>query len=155
MIHTLVQDWMTKDPVTVKPDTTITEAYHLMVAQGIRRLPVVDNGRLVGIVTLSDLYKVRPFDQADESSLELSQHLNNMIVEEVMAPQPITVQNGATVGEAAQLMLDYKISGLPVVSPTGRLVGIITESDIFRLVVQEWSTRKHGSLHLPRKSTQG
>ena len=143
---------MTKDPVTVKPNTTVTEAYYYMIEQEIRRLPVVDNGKLVGIVTLSDLYKIRPFDHASVSSLELSQQLNNITVEEVMAPQPVTVLDSATVGDAAQLMLEYRISGLPVVSPPGQLVGIITESDIFRLVVEEWSTRKHGSLHLPRNS---
>jgi len=143
---------MTKDPITVKPDTSIVDAYYLMLEEEIRRLPVVDKDKLVGIVTLSDLYKVHPFEQLSMSLLEMSRRLNRMAVEEVMAPNPITIQEDETVGQAAQKMLEYKISGLPVVNPAGQLVGIITESDIFRIVVQEWSTRKHGDIRLPRQS---
>jgi acetoin utilization protein AcuB len=150
MMHTLVRDWMTKEPTTVKPNTAITEAYYLMLESQIRRLPVVEKDRLVGIVTLSDLYKIKPFDEASLSSLERSQQVDNMTVEEVMAPTPVTVAEDATIGQAAQKMLDYKISGLPVIDAGGQLVGIITESDIFRVVVQEWSTRRHGSIRLPR-----
>ena len=70
-----------------------------------------------------------------------------------MAPDPVTIAEEATIGEAAQKMLENKISGLPVVDPEGvNLVGLITESDIFRLVAQEWSTRRRGSIHLPRRS---
>ena len=77
-----------------------------------------------------------------------------MTIKEVMTPDPVTVAEDATVGEAAQKMLENKISGLPVLDPAGvNLVGIITESDIFRIVAQEWSTRRHGSIHLPRKPT--
>ena len=152
MIQTLVRDWMTKDPITITSDTSIVDAYYLMIEEKIRRLPIVDEGRLVGIVTLSDLYKVEPFDQFSLSLLEVSRQLNRMTVEEVMAPDPITALEDETVGQAAQKMLEYKISGLPVVNPVGQLVGIITESDIFRIVVQEWSTRKHGSIRLPRHS---
>ena len=152
MIHTLVRDWMTKDPITVTPDTNIIDAYYLMIEQKIRRLPIVNEGKLVGIVTLSDLYKVEPLEQLSLSLLEMSRKLNRMTVEEVMAPDPITVIDDETVGQAAQKMLEYRISGLPVVDPAGELVGIITESDIFRLVVQEWSTRKHGSIRIPRQS---
>ena len=152
MIQTLVRDWMTKDPITITSDTSIVDAYYLMIEEKIRRLPIVDEGRLVGIVTLSDLYKVEPFDQFSLSLLEVSRQLNRMTVEEVMAPDPITALEDETVGQAAQKMLEYKISGLPVVNPVEQLVGIITESDIFRIVVQEWSTRKHGSIRLPRHS---
>ena len=152
MIHTLVRDWMAKDPVTVNSDGSITEAYHLMIEEQIRLLPVLDKDKLVGIVTLSDLYQAKPFGKVSISLLETSQQLEQMTVEEVMAPEPITIPLDATIGAAAQRMLEYKISGLPVMDPSGHLVGIITESDIFRLVVQEWTTRKHGSLHIPRKS---
>ena len=152
MIHTLVRDWMTNEPLIVKLDVSITEAYQLMIENQIRRLPVLDRDKLVGMVTLSDLYKVKPFDTVSLSLLEITQQVSNMMVDEVMAPEPITVTDDATVGEAAQLMLEYRISGLPVMDEAGSLVGIITESDIFRIVIQEWTTRKHGSLHIPRKS---
>ena len=152
MIHTLVRDWMTDEPVIVKPDVSITEAYQFMIENHVRRLPVVDKDKLIGMVTLSDLYQVKPFDTVSISLLEITQQVSNMTVDEVMAPDPITVTDDSTVGEAAQLMLEYRISGLPVIDGAGSLVGIITESDIFRIVIQEWTTRKHGSLHIPRKS---
>ena len=153
MIHTLVRDWMTQDPITVRPETKIIEAYQLMVTARIRRLPIVVRDLLVGIVTLSDLYQVKPFDMMSEEEQTLCQRLEQMTVEEVMASDPITIAEDATIGKAAQTMLEHKISGLPVVEPKGgHLVGIITESDIFRIVAKEWSTRRHGSIHLPRES---
>ena len=154
MIHTLVRDWMTQNPITVRPETKIIEAYQLMVSTQIRRLPIMVRNRLVGIVTLSDLYQVKPLDIVSGEEQTLCQTLEQMTIEEVMAPDPITITEDATIGKAAQTMLEHKISGLPVVEPKGgTLVGIITESDIFRIVAQEWSTRQHGSIHLPRKST--
>ncbi len=153
MIHTLVRDWMIQDPITARPETKIIEAYQLMVTARIRRLPIVVRDLLVGIVTLSDLYQVKPFDMGSEAEQTLCQKLEQMTVEEVMASDPITIAEDATIGKAAQTMLEHKISGLPVVEPKGgHLVGIITESDIFRIVAQEWSTRRHGSIHLPRES---
>ena len=102
MIHTLVRDWMTNEPLIVKPDISITEAYQLMIENQIRRLPVIDKDKLVGMVTLSDLYKVKPFDTVSLSLLEITQQVSNMTVDEVMAPDPITATDDATVGEAAQ-----------------------------------------------------
>ena len=153
MIHTLVRDWMAKDPIIVRPETTILEAYQLMIEQRVRRLPVVARGQLAGIVTLSDLHQVKPFNTLNEAEQILYQKIERMTLEEVMASDPITIAEDATIGEAAQKMLENKISGLPVVDPEGgHLVGIITESDIFRIVAEEWSTRRHGSIHLPPKS---
>ena len=137
MVHALVRDWMTQNPITVRPETKIMEAYQLMVSDRIRRLPIVVRDQLIGIVTLSDLYQVKPFDMAGEQEETLYQRMEQMTVEEVMAPGPITIAEDATVGEAAQTMLENKISGLPVIESEGeKLVGIITESDIFRIVAQ-------------------
>ena len=150
MIHTLVRDWMAQELSTAEPETEIIEAYQLMLGTEIRRLPVVAANQLVGIVTLSDLYRV--FDLLSNTEQTLSQKLEQMTVAEVMTPNPVTVTEEATIGEAAQKMLENKISGLPVLDPVGvNLVGIITESDIFRIIAQEWSTRRHGSMPLPRK----
>ncbi len=152
MIHTLVRNWMSQDLSTVNPETEIIEAYQLMIGDRVRRLPVVASRQLVGILTLSDLYRVKPFDLLTDREQTLSQKLEQITVEEVMTPNPITIAEDATIGKAAQKMLENKISGLPVVDPEGgSLVGIITESDIFRIVAQEWSTRRHGLIHLPRK----
>lgn len=150
MIHTLVRDWMAQELTTAEPETKIVEAYQLMLTDEIRRLPVVASNQLAGIVTLSDLYRV--FDLFSNTESGPSPKLDQMEVKEVMTPKPVTVAEDATIGEAAQQMLENKISGLPVVDPAGvNLVGIITESDIFRIVAQEWSTRRHGSIHLPRR----
>ncbi len=132
-----VRDWMTADPVSVAPDALLAEAYKLMEENEVRRLPVVNKSReLVGILTRSDLLQHVPFFP-DEDELEDELPYINMTVEEAMSYDPISIESTDTVQDAAELMLESKVSGLPV-RAGNRLVGIITESDIFRLVVAEW-----------------
>ena len=138
MKQELVKNWMTRDIVSITPDTTLPEAHRLMMEKRIRRLPVVDQGRLVGIVTLGDVRGAEPSDATSLSIWELNYLLSQLRVKEIMTRNPITVSENATIARAAQMMLEHKISGLPVVDDAGNLVGIITESDIFRLVVQSW-----------------
>lgn len=134
----MVRDWMTPVPVIITSDTTLPEAHRLMMAHSIRRLPVVDGGRLVGIVTLGDVRGAEPSGATALSIWEVNYLLNRLKVEEIMTPLPFTISVDATLGEAAQMMLGCKVGGLPVVSAAGELVGIITESDIFRMVVRNW-----------------
>lgn len=136
----LVKDWMSKDVVTVHPETTLPEAHKLMVEEEIRRLPVVDeNGRLTGIVTLGDVRGAQPSQATSLSIWELNYLLSNLKVKKIMTPKPMTVQPDETIGQCARKMLEYKVSGLPVVDDNHKLVGIITESDIFSMVVlHEW-----------------
>jgi acetoin utilization protein AcuB len=132
-----VRDWMTADPVTVAPDAPLAEAYKLMEENEVRRLPVVNKQReLVGILTRSDLLQHVPFFP-DEDELADELPYITMTVEEAMSYDPISIESTDTVQDAAELMLEAKVSGLPV-RAGNRLVGIITESDIFRLVVAEW-----------------
>ena len=132
-----VRDWMTADPVTVAPDAPLAEAYKLMEENEVRRLPVVNAQReLVGIITRSDLLQHVPFFP-DEDDLEEELPYINLTVEEVMSYDPISIESTDTIQDAAEMMLEAKVSGLPVLAGN-RLVGIITESDIFRLVVAEW-----------------
>jgi CBS domain-containing protein len=134
-----VCDWMTREVITISPNTSLVEAHKLMVEKRIRRLPVTHDGRLVGIVTLGD---VRGAEPAHASSLNIweSDHLlAKLKVIEIMTQRPVTIRENARMWEAARIMLDKKFSGLPVVDQAGHLVGIITESDIFRLVATEWS----------------
>jgi acetoin utilization protein AcuB len=112
-----------------------------MSEKQIRRLPVVDNDRLVGIVTRGDVREAAPSDATSLSIWELNYLITNLKIERIMSPDPITISPEASIGEAAQLMLDHKISGLPVVD-ANKIVGIITESDIFRIIVQEWGKGK-------------
>lgn len=136
MMKKLVRDWMTTNPITVLPKTTLPDAHKLMKESKIRRLPVVDHGHLTGIVTLGDVREAQPSNATSLSIFELHYLLSKLTVDKIMTREPITISPDAGVREAARLMLDHKIGGLPVVQD-GRLVGIITESDIFRVLAQE------------------
>ena len=134
----LVKDWMTRAVVTVTLDVTLPEAHRLMEDKKIRRLPVLEKGQVVGIVTRGDVRGAEPSGATSLSIWEVNYLLAKLKVGELMTRHPATISAEETIGEAARLMLEKKISGLPVVDNEQRLVGIITESDIFRLVVQEW-----------------
>ncbi len=139
MHKTLVRDWMITKVLAISPDTTLPEAHKIMTEKKVRRLPVVDaEGKLVGIVTRGDIRGAEASDATALSIWELNYLLARLKVREIMTPDPIAISPDATIGEAARIMLQNKISGLPVVKEDGRLVGIITESDIFRVVVQGW-----------------
>jgi CBS domain-containing protein len=129
---------MTRDVITVSPDTSILEAGQLMIDRTIRRLPVVEDGRLVGIVTYGDVRGARASATAGLDIWELSYRLSKLTIREIMTPNPVTITPDDTIGLAAQLMLNYMIGGLPVLDHSGQLVGIITESDIFRVVARHW-----------------
>lgn len=139
MKQELVKDWMTPEVITIKPDTTLPEAHRLMTERKVRRLPVVKHGRLVGLVTRGDVREAEPSDATSLSIWELNYLLSKLKIEEIMTRNPLTISQEATIGEAAQAMLKSKISGLPVVDNQGKVIGIITESDIFRIVVKKWS----------------
>ncbi len=130
-----VSVWMTPNPVTVTPETTLPEAHRLMKERRIRRLPVMDGDKLVGIVTWGDIREASPSDATSLDIYELYTLLAKLSVREIMTRSPITVRPTTSIAQAAQLMLEHKIGGLPVVNRHGRLIGIITESDIFRVLV--------------------
>lgn len=132
----MVKDWMTSDPIIIDPRTTLPEAARLMKECSIRRLPVVENGRLVGIVTLGDIREASPSNATSLSIYELNYLLSRLTIGEVMTREPISITSDTSIEAAARLMLERKIGGLPVVD-AGKVVGIITESDIFRLLVTE------------------
>ncbi len=138
MKQDLVKHWMTRDVVTITPDTSLHEAHRLMTEKHVRRLPVVDRGKLVGIVTLGDVRGAEPSAASTLSVWEMNKLLANLKVSEIMTREPVTISQEATISTVAEIMLEKKFSGLPVVDDQGKLVGIITESDIFRLVVREW-----------------
>jgi acetoin utilization protein AcuB len=135
--HFLVRDWMTPNPITVTSDTSLPEAHKLMTDHKIRRLPVVDRGELVGIVTLGDVRGAQASEATSLSIFELHYLLARLPVGKLMHKPVLTIRSDATIAEAASLMLEHKIAGLPVVEG-GKVVGILTESDIFRIVVETW-----------------
>lgn len=136
----LVKDWMTSDPITIDPKTTLPQASRLMKECSIRRLLVVDKGQLVGIITLWDIREAAPANAASLNIYEMNYAIANLTVGEVMTRDPITVTPDTSIEATARLMLEHKVSGLPVVDNT-RVVGIITESDIFRLLISESEAR--------------
>jgi acetoin utilization protein AcuB len=145
MYNWMVRDWMTPGPITAPPTMTLPEALELMTRHTIRRLPVVDKDRLVGIVTRGDLRSGQPSQATSLSFFEIHYLLERVTLDRLMTRNPVTVADDATITEAARLMLQRKISGLPVLK-NGLLVGIITESDIFRLVVRTWEKQPEPSL---------
>jgi acetoin utilization protein AcuB len=118
---------MTKPAVSVGPDTTLYEASLVMDRRRIRRLPVVRDGRLVGIITRSDVAEQTGRSPRSDSARRRSRETP---VSRIMSARPITVSPADGLDAAAQIMLKRKVSGLPVVEG-GRLVGMITESDVF------------------------
>jgi acetoin utilization protein AcuB len=128
----LVKDWMTKDPITITDDTSMMKAIHLMKQNRFRRLPVMHEGRLVGIVSDRDLKEASPSKATTLDVHELYYLLAELLVKDIMTRDPIIVSPNDTVEHAAQLMLENTISGLPVVDDKGRVVGILTQSDVFR-----------------------
>jgi len=138
MKQELVSDWMTRDVITITPETSLKVAHDIMNNKKIRRLPVVTHGKVFGIVTLGDIRGAEPSKASSLSVWEMNDLLANLKVSEIMTHNPATIQQDASIGDAAKVMLEKKFSGLPVVDEADHLVGIITESDIFRLVVNEW-----------------
>jgi acetoin utilization protein AcuB len=128
----LIKDWMTKDPITITEDTSMIKAIHLMKERRFRRLPVVTSGRLVGMVTDRDLKEAAPSKATSLDVHELYYLLAELQVKEIMSHNPLSVSQDDTLEHAAQIMLDHTISGLPVVDAHGKVVGIITQSDVFR-----------------------
>jgi acetoin utilization protein AcuB len=126
---------MTPNPVTVTPRNAIRTAVNLMREVGCRRLPVVDRGRLVGIITDRDLRRA-----ANSPFVVREQWYDNFILDHIevgscMTPNPLTIHPGASICEAARLMRDHKVGGLPVVTD-GQLVGIITETDLLNFLIE-------------------
>lgn len=131
-----VRDWMTKNVITTRRNTSISSAHQVMRENNIRRLPVVENGKLVGLISIGDVREARPSDATTLSIWELNYLWAQLVVDKVMTLNVYTVTPDASVLDAAELMLEHKISGLPVVDTDGTLVGILTESDIFRMLVR-------------------
>jgi acetoin utilization protein AcuB len=136
MTQELVKDNMTASVKTVSPDTSLTDAHYLMISNKIRRLPVVDGNKLLGIVTLTDVLQAQPSDATSLSVWEMNYLLVKLTVKKIMTAPVKSISQDASIKEAAEMMLNNKFGGIPVVDAEEKLVGMITESDIFRFVVQ-------------------
>jgi acetoin utilization protein AcuB len=130
-----VQDWMSKDLVTIEEDTSIMKASKVMKQNNIQHLPVLSQGRLVSIVSDRDLKEATPSKATTLDIHEMYFLLDKVTVKSLMPKQLFTIAPGDTVEKAAAAMLKHHISALPVVDAQGTLAGIITKGDIFRAFV--------------------
>jgi acetoin utilization protein AcuB len=141
----LVRERMTRNPVLCAPDLPVTEAFDLMKKERIRRMPVIDkNGKLVGIVSDKDLLRVSPSPATTLSAFEIPYLLSKVKVGDVMTKKVITINEDTPIEDAARIMVDNKIGGLPVVTDGAVVAGIITETDIFKTFLELLGARKPG-----------
>ena len=150
----LVRERMSTRPVTITADIPITEALRIMRESQVRRLPVVDkNGALVGIVSEKDLLYASPSPATSLSIYEMHYMLARLLISELMVKDVITVSPDTPVEEAARIMADHKIGGLPVMDGD-KLVGIITETDVFTVLLEMLGARERGlriTLEIPER----
>lgn len=139
----LIGERMKHPVITVRPDTPINEALNLMRKEHIRRTPVCKDGKLVGIVSERDLLYASPSPATSLSVWEINYLISKITVEEVMTKKVITVTEDTPIEEAARIMADNKIGGLPVMRD-GHLVGIITETDLFKIFLELMGARESG-----------
>jgi acetoin utilization protein AcuB len=140
----LVHERMSRNPYTITPDTPVEEALKRMHEVHVRRFPVVNKaGKLVGIVAEKDLLYASPSPATSLSIHELHYLLSKLTVSEVMRQNVVTATEDTPVEDAARIMADQKIGSLPVVRD-GRLMGIITETDLFKLFLELLGARKKG-----------
>ncbi len=132
----LIKDWMSSEIVTVTKDTSMLKASKIFKDNNFRRLPVVDdNGSLVGIVTDRDIKDASPSKATTLDVHELYYLLSEIKIKDIMTPNPFTINVDDSLEKAAIKMLEKKVEGLPVVNDKGKVVGIITETDIFKALV--------------------
>lgn len=130
-----VANKMTRNPITIEPDMPVTKAAGIMKSHKINRLPVIDHGKLVGLVSDGDISRISPSPATTLSQYEISSLLDRMKVKEIMSKRVIAINEDATLEEAASLMERNNISGLPVVSSVGAVIGVITARDILRAFI--------------------
>ncbi|MHC1789299.1 CBS and ACT domain-containing protein [Solidesulfovibrio sp.] len=132
----LVGDWMSTDVATVTEDASMIKAGRIMRDKKIRRLPVVDkDGRLIGIVSERDLKAASPSTATSLDMYEMTYLLSELKVKTIMTKNPVAIRSTDTVERAALIMRDRKFGSLPVLDAAGKVAGIITDTDIFRLFV--------------------
>jgi acetoin utilization protein AcuB len=140
----LVRNWMSKNVITVDVDDSMQQAITLMKEHSIRILPVLKKGKLVGVVTDRDLKRASPSDATTLDVHEMLYLISKVKVKDIMAKQPITVPADFTVEETAELLLKHKISGIPVTGDRGQLVGVITQQDLFKVLITLTGVGKRG-----------
>lgn len=139
----LVKERMSKPVIFAAPEMPILEALTLMRREHIRRTPVIREGKLVGIVSDKDILNAGPSDATTLSIWEVNYLVSQIRVKDIMTREVLTVAEDTPIEEAARMMADNKIGGLPVMR-NGRVVGLITETDLFKILLELMGAREGG-----------
>jgi acetoin utilization protein AcuB len=134
-----VGEWMTKNPITIEQDASVIEAIHLLKEKAIRRLPVLNKGKLVGLVTEKMLYGYMPAKATSLDQWELHYLLSKTPVKAAMNPKPHTVPSDEPISEVAKLLHDRKLNGVLVVNKKGELEGLLTTTNALEALI--WFTQ--------------
>ena len=140
----LVKNWMSKTVITADVNDSMNKVMDLMKKHGIGMLPVMEKGKLVGIVTDRDLKRASASDATTLEVHELLYLISKIKVENIMTKDPITVPFDFTVEEAAEVLMKNRISGAPVTDQKGQIVGTITKGDLFRVLISLTGVGKRG-----------
>src|SRR5512139_3442225 len=140
----LVGERMSRPVITISPEMPIVDALELMKRDRIRRTPVVHDGKLVGIVSDKDLLNASPSPATTLSVWEMNYLLSKITVKDVMTKKVLSVTEDTPIEEAARIMADNKIGGMPVLNKEGKVVGIITETDLFKIFLELMGARENG-----------
>ena len=140
----LVKNWMSRNVITIGEEDSMQQAATLMREHRIRMLPVMGKGKLVGVVSDTDLKRASASDATMLDIHELLYLISKIKIRDIMTRGPITVPDDYTVEEAAQLLMERNISGVPVVDCGGKLVGIITRNDLFKILISLSGLGKKG-----------
>ena len=140
----LVKNWMSTPVISVNADDSMQEAVDLLRRHTIQILPVMERGRLVGVVTDRDLRRASASDATALEAHELQFLILKIKVRDIMSKDPVSVPVDFTVEETAEVLLAHGISGVPVLDEGGKVVGIITKTDVFRLLISLTGVGKRG-----------
>jgi len=140
----LVKDWMSTKVITVNVQDTLQQAIKISMENQVSLLPVLEEGKLVGIITDRDLKRASPSDATFMDIQHILYHLSRLEVGAVMSRYPITIPLDHTIEEAASALLTNNISGAPVVDEHGEIKGIVTKNDLFRAMISLSGLSKRG-----------
>ena len=140
----LVRNWMNRKVITIDQDDSMAHAAELIREHQVHMLPVTRNGKLVGVVSDSDLKRASASDATSLEAHELLYLLAKLRVEDIMTRNPVTVPPDHTVEETAEILLQNNISGVPVVDENGEIAGIITRDDLFKVLIALSGLAKKG-----------
>ena len=133
----LIKEWMTQNVVTITPDTSMMKASRLLREKKIGRLPVVDDtGRVIGIISDRDVKEASPSKATTLDMHELHYLLSELKVKDIMTKKPFCVKPEDSIESVALKMIEMRVGGMPVVDGNGKIQGIITDSDLFKVLIE-------------------